>query len=394
MSKIYYGDENNTAVELNIGVSQEYVDGQIEAVSADMHSIPAGGTAGQVLSKVDGTDYNAAWADPNAGGFQYWNETGNEGTYTATLTNNLGQGTSQVFSDFNDIGLRYIRDGYLTRYVSVGTNGIAIMDKDTSAEAGFVLTLTDTIGHAEWKPAPTSSDPNAIKIDGTSVTTAQIPFAQGISAAGSSAFTGTVTVPTPTANEHAANKQYVDEAVAGAGGGSAFTPTAVCDYIYGLEQSIANPLYTLEDPATQVWASVTQNNPKPDIEFSAIKISDKWWKVYLKTDVFVGSQSRLDSNFSPAITVNLTGVLEYMFTKNSMGSINKNATTIPGNMTTGFHINSVPKGESYGYARNKLLETWTLNTNPFSDLDEVYLTGEDECDGSHILSFDGYIPVA
>lgn len=177
-------------------------------------------------------------------------------------------------------------------------------------------------------------------------------------------------------------------------GGSTFTPTAVCDYINGLEQSIANPLYTLDDPAIQEWSSVTQDNPEPDIEFSAIKISDKWWKVFLKTDVFVGSQSRVDSNFSPAITVNLTGVLEYMFTKNNMGSIDKNATAIPGNITTGFNINSVPQGESYGYARNKLLETWTLNTDPFSELDEVYLTGEDECDGIHILSFDGYIPVA
>lgn len=67
MSKIYYGDKNNTAVELNIGVSQEYVDGQIEAVSADIHSIPTGGTAGQVLSKVDNTDYNTQWIDPPSG---------------------------------------------------------------------------------------------------------------------------------------------------------------------------------------------------------------------------------------------------------------------------------------------------------------------------------------
>lgn len=68
MAKLYYGDENNTAVEINVGVSQEYVDSQIEAVSADIHSIPAGGTAGQVLSKVDGTDYNTQWIDPPGGG--------------------------------------------------------------------------------------------------------------------------------------------------------------------------------------------------------------------------------------------------------------------------------------------------------------------------------------
>lgn len=45
----------------------EYVDNQLEAVTGDIHSIPAGGTAGQVLSKVDGTDYNTQWIDPPSG---------------------------------------------------------------------------------------------------------------------------------------------------------------------------------------------------------------------------------------------------------------------------------------------------------------------------------------
>lgn len=33
--------------------------------------VPSGGTAGQVLSKVDGTDYNTAWTTPSAGGGKY-----------------------------------------------------------------------------------------------------------------------------------------------------------------------------------------------------------------------------------------------------------------------------------------------------------------------------------
>lgn len=32
------------------------------------HGVPAGGTAGQVLTKVDGTDYNTEWKDPTGGG--------------------------------------------------------------------------------------------------------------------------------------------------------------------------------------------------------------------------------------------------------------------------------------------------------------------------------------
>ena len=31
------------------------------------NGLPSGGTAGQLLSKVDGTDYNATWSDPTAG---------------------------------------------------------------------------------------------------------------------------------------------------------------------------------------------------------------------------------------------------------------------------------------------------------------------------------------
>ena len=34
----------------------------------DVHEVPSGGTAGQVLSKVDGTDYNTQWATPSSGG--------------------------------------------------------------------------------------------------------------------------------------------------------------------------------------------------------------------------------------------------------------------------------------------------------------------------------------
>lgn len=45
-----------------------YTDNQIEAFSAEVHSIPAGGDSGQVLAKVDGTDYNVTWVDQQGGG--------------------------------------------------------------------------------------------------------------------------------------------------------------------------------------------------------------------------------------------------------------------------------------------------------------------------------------
>ena len=46
----------------------EYVDNQLEAVTGDIHSIPAGGTAGQVLGKKSATDYDTEWVDQTGGG--------------------------------------------------------------------------------------------------------------------------------------------------------------------------------------------------------------------------------------------------------------------------------------------------------------------------------------
>ena len=46
----------------------EYVDNQLEAAVADVHSIPAGGTAGQVLGKSSDADYAVQWVDQTGGG--------------------------------------------------------------------------------------------------------------------------------------------------------------------------------------------------------------------------------------------------------------------------------------------------------------------------------------
>ena len=42
--------------------------------------VPVGGTAGQVLAKIDGTDYNTEWVDQSGGGAGTW------GSITGTLT--------------------------------------------------------------------------------------------------------------------------------------------------------------------------------------------------------------------------------------------------------------------------------------------------------------------
>ena len=58
----------STADEQAVGEANSYTDSQLEAFAADVHSIPAGGNSGQVLAKVDGTNYNVTWVDQQGGG--------------------------------------------------------------------------------------------------------------------------------------------------------------------------------------------------------------------------------------------------------------------------------------------------------------------------------------
>ncbi len=59
---------DDQAVQEAVGEANSYTDSQLEAFAADVHSIPSGGNSGQVLAKVDGTDYNVTWVDQQGGG--------------------------------------------------------------------------------------------------------------------------------------------------------------------------------------------------------------------------------------------------------------------------------------------------------------------------------------
>lgn len=177
------------------------------------------------------------------------------------------------------------------------------------------------------------------------------------------------------------------------GGGGGFTPSAVNLWINNLEKSIASPLFMLDDPSEQEWASVTSDNPEPDISFSAIKISDKWWKVYLTIDVFVGQKARITSNSITSITVNLTGILNYIFSQKNMGTIDTNSAVVPGLISLGFRINGVAQGEDYGYWKNAVINNIAIEENPFDNLNECYCNGIDGCDGTHYITLDAYIPI-
>ena len=97
--------------------------------------VPAGGTAGQVLSKVDGTDYNAAWSDPAGGGVAIGDAIGG-----ATAGRVLYVGAGGALDD--DPGLNYA--GGSARRLNIGksTFGAGHLVVDWSDEGnGYGLFL-------------------------------------------------------------------------------------------------------------------------------------------------------------------------------------------------------------------------------------------------------------
>lgn len=93
----------------------------------NVHEVPSGGTAGQVLSKVNGTDYNVQWATPSGGGFEKrW--LGN-----LSLASNIRIYLAD--STGTDTATGVLADGYL---------GFAV---EPSSNVGFLMTGTHTGGY-------------------------------------------------------------------------------------------------------------------------------------------------------------------------------------------------------------------------------------------------------
>lgn len=65
------GIQGETGLQGEQGIQGEQgVSGQDGSDGADGQGVPAGGTAGQVLEKIDGTDYNTQWANPSGGSME------------------------------------------------------------------------------------------------------------------------------------------------------------------------------------------------------------------------------------------------------------------------------------------------------------------------------------
>lgn len=81
----------------NTGTEQDFINslkgdtGATGADGTDGVGVPTGGTAGQILAKVDNTDYNTQWIDPPTGGgsAEYPDQTGNSGKFLGTDGTNV-----------------------------------------------------------------------------------------------------------------------------------------------------------------------------------------------------------------------------------------------------------------------------------------------------------------
>lgn len=127
--------------------------GTVTSLKGDVgEGVPAGGTAGQVLRKIDGTDYNTEWATPGAAANRYVN------VALSDMTTDLTTGTAKAawFAP---------EDGTLASvYIGVhdpSSSGVVRVDMNDSG--GSVFTTRPAIDATE----ATSLTGTAAVLDGT-----------------------------------------------------------------------------------------------------------------------------------------------------------------------------------------------------------------------------------
>ena len=108
---------------------------------ADWTGVAPGGTAGQVLAKIDATNYNTNWITPASGGagLQYWHEVGPGGTLLPNTTNSsqdLGNFTNIINSVVSTNSQAYNGHFYST-LISGGTSTLTGL---VTAQAGINVT--------------------------------------------------------------------------------------------------------------------------------------------------------------------------------------------------------------------------------------------------------------
>lgn len=82
------------------------------AAGTNGHGVPTGGTAGQVLTKVDGTDYNTQWSTPQSGGGNPIIRVGNAATYLSVIYNHINTGSNYFPLSITRIAASTVGFGY------------------------------------------------------------------------------------------------------------------------------------------------------------------------------------------------------------------------------------------------------------------------------------------
>ena len=103
--------------------------GQLQGASGENgRGVPSGGTAGQVLTKASGTDYDTVWATMNGGM-----------TFTVTLAANSWSSNMQTVSNTNflAVGFAYIVTPTSSNYVKYSQAQIYAEDVTTTGEMVF-----------------------------------------------------------------------------------------------------------------------------------------------------------------------------------------------------------------------------------------------------------------
>ena len=117
--------------------------------------LPIGGTAGQVLEKIDGTDYNVQWATPSGG----------DPDQTLSISGSEGQNINISGSGGNSIDItESVNDIVANMVIGNTETGIDVTYDDVGGKLNFDVTAGGT------PPAPTTVE----MTDGVAPTTAQI----------------------------------------------------------------------------------------------------------------------------------------------------------------------------------------------------------------------------
>jgi len=166
------GLQNSAAVDIDLINSGQGLPGTPGV------GVPTGGTTGQVLSKIDGTDYNTQWSNPAAG----------SGTVTSVsvASSNGFSGTSDGNSATPTLTLGTSITGLLKG------NGTAI----SAASAGtdyLTASSTNTLTNKTYDTAGTG---NSFSINGSSVTDFTGVSGSRVVLSSSPTMTGSLTIPT------------------------------------------------------------------------------------------------------------------------------------------------------------------------------------------------------